>query len=101
MAMQLSTLEKFFYLDKLVIHSLDMSLYQVSVEVDGEEHFITDKNGAMLRSFSIVELQRQCAALNVRQWVLRQQSAYDEMIGTAVRQQANTLEVPLGNNKLY
>ncbi len=101
MAMPLSTLERFFYLDKLVVHSLDMSLYQVSVEVDGEEHFITDKNGTMLRAFSIVELQRQCAALNVKQWVLRQQSAYDEMIGSPERQQAKTMEVPLGNNRLY
>ncbi|WP_194436218.1 DUF6482 family protein [Vibrio fluminensis] len=101
MAMSLHTLEQFFYLDKLVVHSLDLSLYQVSVEVDGEEHFIIDDKGKMLRAFSIVELQKQCANLNAKKWVLRQQSAYDEMVGAPIRQQDNTLEVPLGNNKLY
>ncbi|GAK87744.1 hypothetical protein JCM19238_5354 [Vibrio ponticus] len=101
MAMSLRILEQFFYLDKLVVHSLDMSLYQVSVEVDGEEHFITDDQGKMLRAFSIVELQKQCANLKADKWVLRQQSAYDEMVGAPIRQQDNTLEVPLGNNKLY
>lgn len=101
MAISLSKLEKFVYLDKLVVHSLDLSLYQVSVEVDGQEHFITDDEGKLLRAFSVVELQKKCANLKANKWVLRQQSAYDEMVGAPIRQQDNTLEVPLGNNKLY
>ena len=101
MAISLSKLEKFFYLDKLVVHSLDLSLYQVSVEVDGQAHFITDDKGTLLRAFSVLELQKKCANLKANKWVLRQQSAYDEMVGAPIRQQDNTLEVPLGNNKLY
>lgn len=101
MAISLSKLEKFFYLDKLVVHSLDLSLYQVSVEVDGQEHFITDDEGKLLRAFSVVELQKKCANLKANKWVLRQQSAYDEMVGAPIRQQDNTLEVPLGNNPLF
>ena len=38
MPIPLSKLEKFFYIDELVIHSLDLALYQASVIVDGEEH---------------------------------------------------------------
>ncbi len=34
MSMPLSKLEKFFYIDKLVIHSLDLALYQVSVSME-------------------------------------------------------------------
>ena len=59
MSMPLSKLEKFFYIDKLVIHSLDLALYQVSVLVDGEEHFVTDDKGKFLRAHSILELQKQ------------------------------------------
>ncbi|MBC7005255.1 hypothetical protein BIZ37_22055 [Photobacterium sp. BZF1] len=101
MAMTLSKLEKYFYIDKLVIHSLDLSLYQVSVVVDGEEHFVTDEKGCFLRAFSIVELQKQCRRLKAKQQVLRQQSAYDEMVGQPVRGSSNLLEVPLKDNKLY
>ena len=42
MSIPLSKLEKFFYVDKLIIHSLDLALYQASVVVDGKAQFITD-----------------------------------------------------------
>lgn len=101
MKMALSKLEKFFYIDKLVIHSLDLSLYQVSVVVDGEEYYVTDDKGEFLRAFSILELQRACAKLKANKHVLRQQSAYDEMVGTVKREGSNELEVPLGDNQYY
>lgn len=101
MKMALSKLEKYFYIDKLVVHSLDLSLYQVSVVVDDQEFYVTDDNGEFLRAFSILELQRACSKLKVEKHVLRHQSAYDEMVGTSQRKGSNQLEVPLGNNKYY
>ena len=101
MSMPLSKLEKFFYIDKLVIHSLDLALYQVSVLVDGEEHFVTDDKGKFLRAHSILELQKQCRNLKVNKQVLRQQSAYDEMVGQPSRSGTNELEVLLNDNELY
>ena len=101
MSMPLSKLEKFFYIDKLVIHSLDLALYQVSVLVDGEEHFVTDDKGKFLRAHSILELQKQCRNLKVNKQVLRQQSAYDEMVGQPSRNNTNELEVLLIDNELY
>ncbi|EOD9418899.1 DUF6482 family protein [Vibrio campbellii] len=101
MSMPLSKLEKFFYIDKLVIHSLDLALYQVSVLVDGEEHFVTDDKGKFLRAHSILELQKQCRNLKVNKQVLRQQSAYDEMVGQPSRIGTNELEVLLKDNELY
>lgn len=101
MTMPLSKLEKYFYIDKLVIHSLDLSLYQVSVVIDDEEHYVTDDKGQFLRAFSIVELQKQCRKLKAKHQVLRQQSAYDEMVGQPSRDSSNLLEVPLKDNKLY
>ena len=101
MSMPLSKLEKFFYIDKLVIHSLDLALYQVSVVVDGKEHFVTDDKGKFLRAHSILELQKQCRNLKVNKQVLRQQSAYDEMVGQPNRSGTNELEVLLKDNELY
>ncbi|HDM8225802.1 TPA: hypothetical protein P0E37_000236 [Vibrio campbellii] len=101
MSIPLSKLEKFFYIDKLVIHSLDLALYQVSVLVDGEEHFVTDDKGKFLRAHSILELQKQCRNLKVNKQVLRQQSAYDEMVGQPSRIGTNELEVLLKDNELY
>ncbi|HDM8195349.1 TPA: hypothetical protein P0E36_001472 [Vibrio harveyi] len=101
MSMPLSKLEKFFYIDKLVIHSLDLALYQVSVLVDGEEHFVTDDKGKFLRAHSILELQKQCRNLKTNKQVLRQQSAYDEMVGQPSRSGTNELEVLLKDNDLY
>ena len=101
MSMPLSKLEKFFYIDKLIIHSLDLALYQVSVLVDGEEHFVTDDKGKFLRAHSILELQKQCRHLKAKQQVLRQQSAYDEMVGQSSKDGTNELEVLLRDNQLY
>ncbi|WP_305819292.1 DUF6482 family protein [Photobacterium leiognathi] len=101
MTMPLSKLEKFFYIDKLVVHSLDLSLYQASVVIDDQEHYITNEKGDYIRAISILEIQKMCRRLKVKSWVLRQQSAYDEMIGMPYGKQDNTLEVPLSNNKLY
>lgn len=101
MSMPLSKLEKFFYFDKLVIHSLDLALYQVSVVVHGKEHFVTDDKGNFLRAHSILELQKQCRNLKANKQVLRQQSAYDEMVGQPSRNNTNELEVLLIDNELY
>jgi len=101
MSMPLSKLEQFFYVDKLVIHSLDLALYQVSVVVDGKEHFVTDDNGKFLRAHSILELQKQCRNLKARKQVLRQQSAYDEMVGQPSSSNTNELEVLLRDNEFY
>lgn len=97
----LDILEKYFVIDKLVIHSLDLCLYQASVVIDNEEHMICDDRGQLLRSHSLIEMQKLCRNLKVKARVLRQESAYDEMVGGPEKDEGNRLEVPLGDNKLY
>ena len=87
--------------EKLVIHSLDLSLYQASVVINGEEHFLADKQGALLRTRSLLDMQRLCAPLEAKSQVLRQQSAYDEMIGGPAKAADNALEVRLSDNQMY
>jgi hypothetical protein len=96
-----SKLAKYFFVDKLIYHSIDISLYQASVVLEGKEHYITDDKGKVLRSFKLIELQKILRKVKAKETVLRQESAYDEMIGGPEKTSPNTLEVPLGDNRLY
>ena len=101
LAIRLSKLEKYFSVEKLIYHSVDLSLYQASAIIDGQEHYITDDKNKFLRSVNLVELQKQLRNISTEQAVLRHTSAYDEMIGAAEKTSHNTLEVPLKDNQLY
>lgn len=96
-----SKLAKYFFVDKLIYHSIDISLYQASVVLEGKEHYITDDKGKVLRSFKLIQLQKILRKVKAKETVLRQESAYDEMIGGPEKTSPNTLEVPLGDNRLY
>ena len=98
--MKLRKLEQFFYVEKLIFHSLDLALYNVSAIVEGKEHMIEDEKGMRLTAFNILSLQKKLVNVKARQQVIRQHSAYDEMIGGANKTD-NMLEVPLGDNQLY
>ncbi len=87
-------------IDRVVIHSLDQSLYQVSIEVDGEQHYLVDEKNKPVKSSNKLDLQAIFERLNVREMILRHESAYDEMVGQPIREQKNTLEVRLGGTTL-
>jgi len=100
MTTNLKQLRKLSKIDKVIIHSLDGSLYQVSVLVDGQEHYVENDDGKLLRSHHKLGLQTLFAELPVERTVLRHKSAYDEMIGLPVSQGDNFLEVSLGNSEI-
>lgn len=77
------------------VHSLEQALYQVTVLHEGMEKLLSEDNGRILRRRSLLEVKEALAGLPLSSLVLRQQSAYDEMIGQAPREGDNTLEVPL------
>ncbi len=97
MNVSLANLKRFSFIDVVIIHSIDLSLYQVSVVVDGKEYYVVDKRGQPLKSHNKLELQALFKNIDVGVMRLRQQSAYDEMIGQPLRSGDNTLEVSLGN----
>ena len=101
MAIALSKLTKYFVVDKLIYHSIDLSLYQVSAIIEGVEHYVSDERGKLLRSTKLLELQKQLRKVMAEITVLRQTSAYDEMIGGPEKVDTNALEVPLADNQLY
>ena len=79
----------------MVIHSLDQALYQVTLVIDEREHLLVENNGKTFRRHSLQQVREALQTLPVASLVLRQQSAYDEMIGQPVREGSNVLEVPL------
>jgi len=100
MAMSLSKLEKYFEIDKLIYHSVDLSLYMVSAIIDGDEHYISNNKGALLKSSKLLELQKMLRSASAKETVLRHTSPYDEMIGGPEKGDSNALEVPLADNYL-
>ena len=87
-------------LDKVIVHSLDWSLYQASVVLDGNEQVLVGKDGRPVRARSMLQLEAMFEGFKVKEMVLRQESAYDEMINQPVREVSNRIEVPLGRNGL-
>jgi len=77
------------------VHSLERSLYQVTVWVDGREQLLLDAGGKTFSRRSINAVREALEDVELEELVLRQASAYDEMIGQPMRQRENTLEVPL------
>ena len=79
----------------MIIHSLEQALYQVTLEVDGEERLLVEKDGRTFRRHSLQQVREALQTLPVASLRLRQQSAYDEMIGQPAREGSNVLEVTL------
>ena len=79
----------------VIIHSLDQALYQVTLLIDGEEYLLLENAGRPFRRHSLGKVRKALQNLPVASLTLRQQSAYDEMIGQPNREGPNTLEVPL------
>lgn len=95
MAIRLSELKRRGRLAKVAIRSMDLSLYQAEVEIDGLRQLIADGAGKPLRSFNLLDMKRQLATLDIETLVLVQESAYDEMVGQPDRDGSNALEIPL------
>jgi len=77
------------------IHSLEQALYQVTVIVDGQECLLTEDDGKTFRRHSLSAVHKALQVLPLKCLTLKQQSAYDEMIGQPAREGDNALEVPL------
>ncbi|WP_394209234.1 DUF6482 family protein [Enterovibrio calviensis] len=101
MKMTLRALATLNSIDTLIIHSLDLCLYQASVIIEGEELLVTDDIGNLIRAHSLLEIQKQCQNVKAKSQVMRQESAYDEMVGGPEKGDGNRLEVLISDNKLY
>ena len=97
--MLVKKLKKITHVDKVKLHSLESSLYQLSVVIGEKEEYIQTDAGRFLTSHNKLDLQALFKGKSVGAMVLCHQSAYDEMVGQPIGV-GNTLEVPLGNTDL-
>lgn len=80
--------------DKIIVESYDQCLYQCFLEHEGREKLIWGDDGHPMTTFSLTEMRKLIFPLNPSQVFLRQNSAYDEMIGQP-QGGVNTMLVPL------
>ncbi|MFN2327737.1 MAG: DUF6482 family protein [Chromatocurvus sp.] len=80
---------------KLVIESVDLSLYIAQATVDDDVYLVVDEDGKPLKERNLLGMRRHFAGISVAACVLSQRSAYDEMIGHSWQAADNTLEIPM------
>lgn len=95
MKITLSSLKLRQPIERLAIRSTELSLYLAEVEIEGERHIVCEDGGKPLRTVNLVNMREKFVDLDIREMVLVQESAYDEMIGQPAREGSNSLEVPL------
>jgi hypothetical protein len=80
---------------RLIVESVDLSLYIASVVLGGERVILAHDDGSILKTRNLQAMKELLAPLAGWPSVLRQRSAYDEMCGQSWAPADNTLEVPL------
>ena len=96
MKLEISQLKKLEPIHKVIIQSLDLALYRLQVEHNGESFWVVE-NDSYLKRHSLMEMRELMSPLSIQSLVLRHESAYDEMIGQPVRD-SNQLEIPLSQD---
>jgi hypothetical protein len=85
---------------RVVIESVDLSLYIAHVTVGDVEHVLTDHHGKVLKTRNLLEMQRTLRKRLDCDFFLRQRSAYDEMVGHDHPATDHCMELPLGCDPL-
>ena len=66
MGMKFSELKNHEPLQKVVVHSLEMALYQVSVIINNVEYYVTEEDGEFVRAVSPLHVQKRFEKNSVR-----------------------------------
>ena len=85
---------------EVVIESVDLSLYIAHARIGDQEHVIADREGKVLKTRNLLEMQRTLRKAVTCEFFLRQRSAYDEMVGHVHQAAGNSMELPLGREPL-
>lgn len=98
MKITLQQLQHSVGVSRIVVHSLDFSIYLAYAEFGQDAFLVTEPDGKPLRTSNLTAMKQRLAGVAAPALYLRQQSAYDEMVGQPLRRGANTLEVPLSRD---
>lgn len=81
--------------DRLVIESVDLSLYIAFAECGGQRLLIAGDDGKALKTKNLLDMKSTLARIDAGERVLRQSSSYDEMVGHGHAASDNAMEIPL------
>ncbi|MCH2159842.1 MAG: DUF6482 family protein [Oleiphilaceae bacterium] len=80
-------------IEKVIIQSVDLSLYRVMIEHQGETYYLVD--GSKIQTYrSLQAAKTALSLLQITKLVLQHTSAYDEMIGHPEKG-SNLMEIKL------
>lgn len=82
-------------IDRLLIESVDLSLYIAHAEIDGQRMPIADVDGKLLKTHNLLAMKAALAKLDAGELLMIQRSAYDEMVGQNFAPGDNCMELPL------
>lgn len=82
-------------LDRILVESVDLSLYIAHAEIQGHRRLIVDGQGKPLKTRNLLDMKSALASLRGTEMVLIQSSAYDEMVGHSFSQRDNAMEISL------
>ena len=80
---------------KVIIESVDLSIYIARAVIDGREYLISDVDGSVLKTRNLMAMKEQLQGLPILDMVLQQRCAYDEMVGHNTEAVDNAMEVSL------
>lgn len=80
---------------KVIIESVDLSIYIARAVIDGREYLVSDVDGSVLKTRNLMAMKEQLDGLSIAEMVLQQRSAYDEMVGHIAEPVDNAMEVRL------
>jgi hypothetical protein len=81
---------------RLLIESVDLSLYIAHAEIDGQRYLLTEDDGRPVRRPNLLAMKEVLACPRGCELLLIQRSAYDEMVGQRHERGDNCLELRLG-----
>ncbi|GAB5413637.1 MAG: hypothetical protein Cons2KO_12400 [Congregibacter sp.] len=82
-------------IQRLLIESVDLSLYIAHAEIDEQRYIIAGEDGKPLKTRNLLEMKQALASLKSEERVMIQRSAYDEMVGQPFPRADNCMELPL------
>lgn len=82
-------------LDRILVESVDLSLYIAHAEIQGHRRLIVDEKGKPLKTRNLLDMKAALSSLRGAEMVLIQSSAYDEMVGHSFSQRDNAMEISL------
>ncbi|WP_439105568.1 DUF6482 family protein [Congregibacter sp.] len=83
-------------IDRIVVESVDLSLYIAYADVPEGRLLIAADDGKPLKTRNLLDMKSALSKLRAAEMVLVQRSAYDEMVGQSFAPTDNGMEIPLG-----